>query len=176
MQARVFAQLPAAHILALTSQVSGAWQPGRIIAEHQAMPPAPMFEVIVNACLAAQPLHQFQIRLAVLGAERAGRIGVLQIKPAPVATDAVLPEHLIKNLWYRKITEDALAVTQAQAAQPRPESRPKQPGTAPLFMLDKTVQLPVNTIATRPETQARRTVHQAGKVQVRIIDQHVDLE
>ena len=48
-----------------------------VVGEHQNMPVAVVFEVIVNAFLLAQPLQQGQVGFFVLNAKRSQRIVVM---------------------------------------------------------------------------------------------------
>jgi hypothetical protein len=85
------------------------WQLRRIIGEHQTVPVAVVFKVVVNPRLRAYALEQLQVGLAVLGAERADRVIATQFETALGTDDPVFPEHLFNDLRHRTATEDALA-------------------------------------------------------------------
>jgi len=154
----------------------GLWQLRRIIAKHQAMPVVTMFEVIVNVRLLAQALEQLLIRLVILGAESSDSMLMMALEAPLCANDPMLPEHLIKDLRHRPAIENALTEAQAQAAQLRSQTHSAQSRSTAVFVLDKALQLPVHTLPQRAETEKRRSVQQAGKVQLRVVDQHIDLE
>ena len=143
---------------ALIACGTGHGQLRRIIGEHQAVPVAVVFEVIVNPRLRAQALEQLQIGLAVLRAERPGRVFSGQIEAALGTDNAMLPEHLLNDLRHRTATEDALAEAQREAIEFRPQTDPAQSRTLYVFMLDKALQLAVHALPRRPETEERRTV------------------
>lgn len=181
---RVFAQSPFADgwndatlvMLALIVRDVCMGHPRRIVAEHQAVPVAVMFEVIVNARLCAQTLKQLQIGFAVLRAEGAGRVVAVQLVTSLQADDAMFAQHLFDDLRHAAATENALAQTQVKAVEPRPETYSAQTQAMAVLVLDKAVQLPVHTLVGRAETQKRRAVQQAGEIQMRIVDHHIDLE
>ncbi|MNN42232.1 hypothetical protein D3C81_1563960 [compost metagenome] len=122
------------------------------------MPVAIVFKVIVNPRLRAQALEQLQIGLAILRAERPGRVAGRQIEAALGAGNPVLPEHLFDDLRHRTATEDALTEAQREATEFRPQTDPAQSRALCVFMLDKALQLPVHALPRRPETEERRTV------------------
>ncbi len=103
-----------------------------------------------------------QIGFAVLRAEGAGRVVAVQLVTSLLADDAMFAQHLFDDLRHAAAAEDALAQTQVEAVDPRPETYSAQTQAMAVLVLDKAVQLPVHTLVGRAETQKRRTVQQAG--------------
>ena len=85
-------------------------------------------------------------------------------------------QHLFDDLRHAAAAEDALAQTQVEAVDPRPETYSAQTQAMAVLVLDKAVQLPAQAIVPGAEMQECRAVQQTGQVQLRVIDQQVDVK
>jgi hypothetical protein len=97
------------------------------IRKHHAMPVCLMFKVIMKPMLGAQALNELQIRFAVLRAEVAKRVIARQFEAPLLSDNAVLPEHLIEDLWHCPRAENTLAETLGKTRQPRAKSHVTEP-------------------------------------------------
>ncbi|MNP12842.1 hypothetical protein D3C76_1050940 [compost metagenome] len=68
------------------------------IGKNYAVPPRPMFKVIVKPFLGTQALNKLQIRFAVLRAEIPQRIILPQLEAPALSDNPVLLEHLVEDL------------------------------------------------------------------------------
>lgn len=85
-------------------------QPAETLRDHQRRPGSARqadARSSINSRLRAQPLHELQVRLAVLGAKRAYRVFAVQIKTPLRASDTVLLEDLCEDLRHTLAAENA---------------------------------------------------------------------